>query len=37
MTKEQLKYKTSAQILCACATLFVILVVGAVLFENWPK
>jgi hypothetical protein len=37
MTKEQLKYKTSAQIICACATLFVAFVVGTVLLENWPK
>jgi len=37
MTKEQLKYKTSAQIICVCATLFVALVIGTALLEHWPK
>jgi hypothetical protein len=37
MTKEQLKYKTSAQIICVCATMLVLLVVGTVLLKHWPK
>jgi hypothetical protein len=37
MTKEQLKYKTSAQILCACIPIILALVIGTALFEHWPK
>jgi len=37
MTKSESKYKTSAQIICACATLFVALVIGTALLEHWPN
>jgi len=37
MTNSDVKYKTSAKILCGCIALFLALVVGTVLYQNWPQ
>jgi hypothetical protein len=37
MTNEQLKYKTSAQILCGCVAVFLALVAGTAILQHWPK